>query len=117
MDSLRAVKYQHAKSIRLWKTVCEDEGVRSICAFIKDAPNLQVLELLDNDITRLGCEFLSKVLTPSAKLNIVMLKLDHNSFGSAGMTHLAEGLCQNKIVTNISLTYCDIDSEGAKALF
>ena len=31
MDALRDVKYQHCKSIRLWKTFCEDEGVRSVC--------------------------------------------------------------------------------------
>ncbi len=31
MDALREVKYQHCTSIRLWKTFCEDEGVRAVC--------------------------------------------------------------------------------------
>jgi hypothetical protein len=31
MDSLRQVSYPHCKSIRLWKTYCEDEGVRAVC--------------------------------------------------------------------------------------
>lgn len=30
MQSLKAVDYQHCKSLRLWKTGCEDEGVRAI---------------------------------------------------------------------------------------
>jgi hypothetical protein len=30
MQSLKSVDYQHCKSLRLWKTGCEDEGVRSI---------------------------------------------------------------------------------------
>jgi hypothetical protein len=31
MDALRQVNYPHCKSIRLWKTYCEDEGVRAVC--------------------------------------------------------------------------------------
>ena len=31
MDAMRTVKYQHCTSIRLWKTSCEDEGVRAVC--------------------------------------------------------------------------------------
>jgi alkyl sulfatase BDS1-like metallo-beta-lactamase superfamily hydrolase len=31
MDSLRQVSYPHCRSIRLWKTYCEDEGVRAVC--------------------------------------------------------------------------------------
>ena len=30
-DALRKASYPHAKSIRLWKTFCEDEGVRAVC--------------------------------------------------------------------------------------
>jgi Ran GTPase-activating protein (RanGAP) involved in mRNA processing and transport len=92
MDALRSVNYIHTKSIRFWKTNCEDEGVRSIGMYAKNCPNLLILELLDNQITRLGCEFLSKILVPEAKLNLQVLKLDHNSFGSEGIKALAEGL-------------------------
>ena len=117
MDSLRTVKYYSAKSIRLWKTGSADEGVRSIVAYLKINSNVQILELLDNDITKLGCEFLSKMLQPEAKANLIILKLDHNSFGSEGVKNLSVGLVQNKTITNISLTYCNIDSEGARPLF
>ena len=34
MDSLRQVMYPHCRSIRLWKTYCEDEGVRAVSQFV-----------------------------------------------------------------------------------
>lgn len=34
MDSLRQVAYPHCRSIRLWKTNCEDEGVRAVSQFV-----------------------------------------------------------------------------------
>lgn len=46
-----------------------------------------------------------------------ILKLDHNDFGSAGMSNLAHGLSLNKSVVTLSLTYCNIDMHGARALF
>lgn len=48
---------------------------------------------------------------------IQILKLDHNEIGPKGLAHLAEGLAVNKTVTNLSLTYCNIDSAGARSLF
>jgi len=117
MDALKSVNYPHTKSIRIWKAGAQDEGVRAICEYAKTCQNLLILELLDNEITKLGCEFLSRILTPEAKLNLQVLKLDHNNFGSAGVIHLAEGLCQNKVLTHISLTYCNIDASGSRALF
>uniref|UniRef100_A0A7S3FVC4 Uncharacterized protein n=1 Tax=Strombidium rassoulzadegani TaxID=1082188 RepID=A0A7S3FVC4_9SPIT len=33
------------------------------------------------------------------------------------MKHLAEGLCLNKTITHLSLTYCNIDASGARSLF
>jgi hypothetical protein len=62
MDALKTVKYQHCRSIRFWKVACEDEGVRAICQYLKIAHNCQLLELLDNGMTSLGCEFISKIL-------------------------------------------------------
>lgn len=76
-----------------------------------------VLELLDNNITPLGCEFLGRVLNPIAKTNLLVVKLDHNSFGTPGLKHIAAGIATNQNVTNLSLTYCDIDSKGAEYLF
>jgi Ran GTPase-activating protein (RanGAP) involved in mRNA processing and transport len=78
---------------------------------------ISVLELLDNKITSLGCEFIGQAIHPRANTSLQILKLDHNDFGSQGLKHLADGLCINKTITNLSLTYCNIDFEGARALF
>ena len=64
MDTLRDHKYQYCSSIRLWKVYCEDEGVRAVCQYLEMNKNVAFLELLDNNITPLGCEFLSKALHP-----------------------------------------------------
>lgn len=110
-------RYQHCTSIRLWKAFCEDEGVRAVCQYLDHGKNVAFLELLDNQITPLGCEFLSKALHPKSQPMIQILKLDHNNFGSAGVIALSEGLAVNPVLRMLSLTYCGIDAEGADALF
>lgn len=75
------------------------------------------MELLDNKITSLGCEFIGKLLHPKVNSSITILKLDHNDIGSAGVRHLAEGLAVNKSLQSLSLTYCNIDANGARPLF
>jgi len=117
MDALREVKYQHCTSIRLWKTYCEDEGVRAVCQYLEVSKAVAFLELLDNNITPLGCEFLSKAMHPKLSPQIQILKLDHNQFGSDGVIALSEGLAVNPVLRMLSLTYCGIDADGAEALF
>ena len=75
------------------------------------------MELLDNNITALGCEFLGKALHPKLQPQIQILKLDHNNFGAEGVIALAEGLGVNPTLRLLSLTYCGITKEGAGALF
>jgi hypothetical protein len=70
---------------------------------------ISVMELLDNKISPLGCEFISRVIAPKANTGIMVLKLDHNEFGSEGMMRLADGLAVNKTIVTLSLTYCNID--------
>jgi len=118
MEALRQVNYPHCQTIRLWKTYCEDEGVRSICEFITKSLTCRLLELIDNKITSLGCEFIGRALKPGSTCPPVeILKLDHNQFGSRGVNALAEGLKQNEMLKTLSLCYCDIDQTGARALF
>lgn len=117
MEALTVAKYKHAKIIRLCRTNCEDEGVRNVCNYIAINENVALLDLMSNLISPLGCEFLSKLMAPEAKRGIIHLKLDHNSIGSEGIQKLAVGLCRNKVLQNLSLTYCDIDETGARALF
>jgi Ran GTPase-activating protein (RanGAP) involved in mRNA processing and transport len=75
------------------------------------------IDLLDNKITSLGCEFISNVVHPKSNTVLEILKLDHNEFGSMGMIALSEGLAINKTIKNLSLSYCNIDAQGARALF
>ena len=116
------LNYKHCFSIRLWKGKCQDEGVRLICQYVVKQPNVTILELLDCNITALGCEFLQKAFWPpmtGAGLgsNLSIIKLDHNPIGAKGMNLLAEALSKNPIVQQLSLTYCGITAEGGTGLF
>jgi len=82
-EALKDVKYAHLKSLRFWKSRTEDEGVRAISDYLKlETTKLSILDLLCNNITPLGCEFLGQGLGGSS---ITILKLDHNSFGTEGI--------------------------------
>lgn len=43
--------------------------------------------------------------------------MDHNDIGGSGVNALCEGLAISKSIVTLSLTYCDIDQSGARALF
>jgi len=118
VESLIAAKYPHMVSIRLWKTYCEDEGVRILCTFLEQCSSILCLELLDNKVTYLGCEFLGKTLTPGPKCPpICILKLDHNNFGSRGLNALLKGIQSNEFLKTLSFAYCGIDAEASRGLF
>lgn len=72
---------------------------------------------MENRITALGCEFIGKVLHPKNTSPIHTLKLDHNDIGSKGLRNLVDGISMNKTLNNLSLTYCNIDHEGARPIF
>lgn len=56
--------------------------MRAVCQFIELGKPLLFLELLENKVTPLGCEFLARILHPKLAPTIQILKLDHNEFGS-----------------------------------
>lgn len=117
---LTNISYPHLKSIRLWKTYCEDEGVRAVCEFLaKRTSEVNCLEFLDCKVTPLGCEFIGKCLNkPFAHCPpVAMLKLDHNQFGSDGMNALCQGLKANEWMKTLSLTYCGLDHRAGRSLF
>ena len=111
------LSYKHTFSLRLWKTYCEDEGVRHICYWLAKNKTVKFVELLENRITALGCEFIGKVLTPSNGSPIHTLKLDHNDIGAAGVRNLVNGISMSKTLNSLSLSYCNINHEGARPLF
>ena len=91
--------------------------MRAICQYLELGKPVVILELLDNKITPLGCEFISRALHPKAQPQIQILKLDHNDFGADGVIALSEGLAINPVLRMLSLTYCGITEEGAQAIF
>ena len=91
--------------------------MRAICQYLELGKPVATLELLDNKITPLGCEFISRALQPRLNPTLLVLKLDHNEFGSAGVIELSKSLAINPVLKLLSLTYCSIDHEAAQALF
>ena len=57
------------------------------------------------------------MLVPESKANLLSLKLDHNTFGTEGLSYLADGLSRNKFLQFLSLNYCNIDTDGARYVF
>lgn len=111
-DALSDLDYQHVKQICIWKSKAEDEGVRSICNYIQKNQGVVKVDLLENSITHLGCQFLTRVLMPNSQL--LKIKLDHNNFGDLGLKNLASALAVNNTLEKLSLNYCGITREGAK---
>jgi len=91
--------------------------VRAVTDYVSVCRSVAVLEIMNNKMTALGCEFVSRIMHPTINAGIRSLKLDHNPFGSAGMLALANGLALNKALTSLSLTYCSIDQAGARGIF
>ena len=115
-DALKDTQYPHLRNIRLWKADIEDDGIRSLCGYLKQCPTVTCLEIIECGMTPLGCEFLSKVLNPANPNAISVLKLDHNPIGNQGILNLSKGLCMNPVVKSLSLAFCRIDEDGARAL-
>lgn len=116
MDALKEVDYPYCKSVRMWKVKAQDEGVRSTCQFLEKNKTVKILEFMDNEVGPLGCEFIGRLMDPSVASEILVLKLDHNPFGAAGLEMLAKGLNRNKVVQSLSISFCNIDASGAKYL-
>jgi hypothetical protein len=99
--------------MRLWKVNVDDEGLRSICNYVEKVNTIEYLDLMDNNITPLGCEFLSRVLL-NGNNKIIKLKLDNNPLTTRGLANLTVGLRENCTIEKLSFNYCGIDAEGMK---
>lgn len=115
-EALKDTQYPHLRNIRFWKANTEDDGMRSLCGYLKQCPSVLCLEFVECNITALGCEFLSKVLMPSNPNSLMSIKLDHNPIGNLGITNLSKGLCMNPVMKSLSLGFCHIDEHGARSL-
>jgi hypothetical protein len=79
-DTLSDLNYKHIVSIRFWKIKTYDEGIKSVCEYVRKNTNCLKLDLLDNMITEIGCEMLHPII--SIDSNLQNLKLDHNLIGT-----------------------------------
>ena len=86
------------KSLRILEVEIEDEGIRTIHQFIIETNNslLNLIELLNDNIDLLGCEFISRIYEPSFPCNFKILTLDYNRFGNEGLNNLLNYLSSNK---------------------
>ena len=97
VDSFIEVEYTGLKVLRLIKINAEDEGLRVICNFMNKYHSVEELNLQDNGITKLGCEFLGKTLALEES-PLTVLKLDDNPLTTEGLRLLSIGLkLNNKI--------------------
>jgi Ran GTPase-activating protein (RanGAP) involved in mRNA processing and transport len=126
VEALIDSKFKELYSIRLWKSGIEDEGVRELCKWLTFSNSTVMLDLLQNEITSVGCEVLAKVIGPQTVLssgmmsptaNLQVLKLDHNPIGTEGFSHLAKAISANKLLKVLSVTYCNIDEGAGEDLF
>lgn len=75
--------------------------------------HLETLDLLENGITSLGCQFLGKAVANPFSC-IKHLKLDNNLIGNEGLEEISKGLRVNSCITKLSLKQCGIDARGAR---
>lgn len=110
--------YKHLQSIRIWEGNLGNQGVAAFCRYISEtcADKVNLLEFMNCNIGVLGCEIISRLLSPSTKINIKILTLDYNLIGNLGLKELANNLCLSNKLTYLSLNYCGIDSEGVDLL-
>lgn len=112
-EALLGIKYDKLRTLRFWKCGIEDNGLRYVCSYLGSNKSVEVLEVMDNGITSLGCEFLGRVLKKEAESPIATLKLDHNPIHAAGVAMLAQGLAMNGTIKILSLNYAEIEKEAA----
>ena len=107
MEVAAEIQYTHLKRLRIWKGGIADEGVRFVCKYLTACYSLELIDLLDNNLTPLSCEFIGKSLV-SPHCRLQQLKLDNNLIRTIGLGHLAIGLRQNNVIDKLSLKYCGI---------
>jgi Ran GTPase-activating protein (RanGAP) involved in mRNA processing and transport len=75
---------------------------------------LRVMTFSDTGVTKTSIPYLAKSL--KNKRFLTKLMLDSNFIGIDGAKMLSEGLRQNETLTNLHLSHCQIQEEGAIAL-
>ena len=116
-ESLGQIGINTIRSLRLWKIQAGDEGIRALCAYLQINKELDVLDLLDNGITSLGCRFLGDCFGEQfSVLQIKKLMLDHNLIADKGLQLLVDGLRRSPFISELSLSYCGLTEKSAAPL-
>lgn len=110
--------YKHLQSIRVWEGDLENQGVGAFYRFMLETKQYKInlLEFMNCNIGVLGCEFLSRILSPNTQFSIKIMTLDYNTFGNEGFAQLMSGLKSNSNINYLSLCYCGLTSEAAPLL-
>ncbi len=106
--------YKHVQSIRIWEGELGNQGIAAFYRFILETRQykINVLEFINCNIGVLGCEFISRLLSPTTSFQIKFLTLDYNQFGNEGLAELVTTLSNNSVLTYLSLNYCGITADG-----
>lgn len=115
IDSFIDIEYSGLKILKLLRVNAEDEGLRTICNYVNKTFSIEELNLSENGITKLGCEFLGKTLA-DPKCSLLKLKLDGNPIGTSGLHNLSIGLRGNSMIEKLSLKNCEIEQEGGRII-
>lgn len=116
-DALRP--YPYLRVIQLHHCLIGDDGVLTLCEFLKRYEPLpdrnpfgvQRLELPGCAIGPVGCRHLGNFLSTNS--TVEKLVLDFNPLQDAGVQELCNGLRWNSSITFLSLQYCNIGAAGA----
>jgi len=69
IDALIQAKYPHLLSIRLWRAGVQDEGVRKVCEWLTKNNSTTILDLLQCEITPVGCELIGRCIEHNPQSN------------------------------------------------
>ena len=90
--------------------------MRAISQYLINNPSVTALDVTNCAIGPLSCEFIGNIFGPGSRNFISKLKIDYNEIGDKGLEKLAVGLRTNTTLSQLSLGYCNITSEGARFL-
>ena len=112
--------YKLLTTLRFWRANAGDDGAEALAQLLAEGGEdvkILFLQLLDCKVSIRGCESLGNALKIGANKSLVTLQLDHNqTVGSEGVKALCKGICFNKTLKRLGLSYCDIGPEGGEAL-
>ena len=98
--------YKHLEILILSNLKTYDEGLKTICDYMKTTKTIKELDLQINQITPVGCQYLGQALKASYGIPITKLNLSYNKFGTAGLAELTKGLAENPFIEKLELNYC-----------